>query len=411
MGGARAGAGGPRISPRAGNLGRLLECLAPKPLSQTELAVASGLSEATVSNLVKLLVRDRHVVLEHSVRNGRRANVVRLAAHRSSWVLGVDLARSWIRVGLMSSTDEILDARAPIPHPCAYSEALETIGRLTRGLLAVRDPSSIDPVAGVVSVPGPVRRPEDDAAGRDLIPQGWHQTTNWGSVPLAHDIGEVVGVPVHADNDANLSALAELHRGAAVDSRDFLFLSVDAGVGGALVLDGRIYRGATGMAGEFGHTVVEPHGRACWCGARGCLETLIGERALLSALRTAEPAPHTVDDVVRATLAGDGAHRAAVHEAGLAIGTFVAAVSTPLDLDLVVIGGALARAETLLLDGVRAQLAHYLGRFRPYTIEVSTARLGRDGPLYGALLAARERQTDRDPLRIGGPRAEATTSP
>ncbi|MFE2865850.1 ROK family protein [Embleya sp. NPDC059259] len=382
--------GGPQAAMRAANLRRLLACLERGPLSQVELAQAAGLSEATVSNLVRLLLAERRVVLAPGVRNGRRTKVVRLGGHRSAWVLGLDLGRSSIRVGVMSPTDEVWQIEGPIPPSCPYSDALAVAGRLFERLLVERELTRADLVSAVVSVPGLVRSAQHRAA-HGLISQGFHQFAGWGSVPLSHDLSEVLDFPVRVENDANLAALAEHRLGAARGSGDFMYVLAEAGIGGALVLDGRVYRGATGVAGEFGHTLVDPDGVACWCGSHGCLETLVNEEALVARLRAANPAPTDLAGVVRGALSGEAAHRAAVHAAGRAIGTVVVGVTTPLDLDLVVVGGRLAGAGNLLLDGVRARLTEFVNVMRPYTIEVARSGLGPDGPLRGALSVARER--------------------
>lgn len=409
--------GGSQQVLRAWNLRRLLECLEHGPMSQVELAAASELSEATVSNLVRVLLEDRLAVQETGMRNGRRAKLLRLPDPHRAWQVGIDIGRTHIRVVASPGADDpgrAGDGRgrtyeAAIPTPCPYSHAIETVARLVDEC-AADGRSRADLSGAVAAVPGLVRVSREPGS-QGLLGEGYHQHMGWGSVPLARDLGAALGTEVAVENDCNLAALAEMHAGAARPYRDFMFVLGEAYTAGGLVLGGEIYRGGGGVAGEFGHCVVEPGGRPCWCGGRGCLETVAGEAALLAEITGTssgagygEPGPapgsgsgrpgppRDMADVVARALAGDPACRAAITRAGTAIGSLVGAVATPLDLECVVIGGTLARAGTLLLEAVRAHLTLYVGRLHPATVAVLTAGLGDDAPLRGALLQARHRR-------------------
>ncbi|MEU8137668.1 ROK family transcriptional regulator [Streptodolium elevatio] len=433
--------GGSQQVLRAWNLRRLLECLEHGPMSQVELAAAAGLSEATVSNLVRVLLEDRLAVQEAGLRNGRRAKLLRLPDAHRAWQVGIDIGRTRIRVVASpgpADPEGAPDGRRPtyeaaIPVPCPYSHAIDTVARLV-DRCAADGRTRADLSGAVVAVPGLVRVSREPGA-QGLLGEGYHQHMGWGSVPLARDLGAALGTEVVVENDCNLAALAEMHAGAARPYRDFMFVLGEAYTAGGLVLGGEIYRGGGGVAGEFGHCVVEPGGRPCWCGGRGCLETVAGEAALLAEVTgvtgltggsgiagvtgvtgvtglspragfgtpaagagAGEPgpqgagrpgAPRDLAEIVARALAGDPACQAAVTKAGTAIGSLVGAVATPLDLDCVVVGGTLARAGNLLLEAVRAHLTLYVGRLHPATVAVLAAELGDDAPLRGALLQAR----------------------
>ncbi|WP_281469443.1 ROK family transcriptional regulator [Yinghuangia seranimata] len=380
--------GGSQQELRAWNLRRLLDCLAQGPLPQIELAAASGLSEATVSNLVKVLLDQGKILLEPGVRNGRRTKVLRLRGQEASWHLGVDLGRTAIRVASLTASGDARVHTAEVSAPYPYSHAIDTVAGLVARFTEDGLPAA-KPSGAVVAVPGLVRTGAGTPPG--LLGEGYHQAMGWGSVPLAKDLAAALGVDVAVENDCNLAALAEMHEGAAQPYRDFMYLYCDTYVGGALVLDGRIYRGGGGAAGEFGHTSVDTDGRPCWCGGVGCLETVIGGAALVEAAGGGvDGRPTTVEQVVEAARAGDEACRDAVARAGTAIGGLAGTVATPLDLGCVVVGGALAGAGSLLLDAVRTRLTSFVGRLRPSTPEVAVAALDADAVLRGAALAARQ---------------------
>lgn len=387
--------GRPQREARDTNLRVLRECLAAGPMAQVELAAASGLSEATVSNLVKVLVEQGHVHVEPGIRNGRRTRILSLRDRPAPWYLGIDIARTRIRVAAVGHGADPAVHTAEIPVPCPYSQALDTVVELVRQLDEGRGLRSAELAGAVVAVPGLVRLKEGSAPV--LLGEGYHQAMGWGSVPLTRDLADALGVEVAVENDCNLTVLAETHAGAARGRPDVMYVLAHAYVGGGLVLNGRIYRGGGGVAGEFGHSVVDPGGRPCWCGGRGCLETAAGEAALVEAAGEGrEGRPRDLAQVVSGALAGDARCRAAVADAGTAIGTVIGAVATPLDLPLAVIGGPLTGAGRLLLDAVRARLTAYVGQLHPSTTEVVIAELGDEGPVRGAALAAERRASAPD---------------
>ncbi|MGW0665241.1 ROK family transcriptional regulator [Streptodolium elevatio] len=379
--------GTPQQEQREGNLRLLMDCLARGPMPQVELAAASGLSEATVSNLVRVLVDRSLVASEAGVRNGRRTKVLSLRGRRALWYMGVELARTHVRGTAWSMTGVHADRDTVLPSPYSYSQAIDAVVELVSAFgsdgLATADLAGV-----VVAVPGLVRT-VGPAPATALLGEGYHQIMGWGSVPLRQDLSVVLGVDVAVENDCNVAALAEMDAGAARPYRHFMYLLAHAYVGGGLILDGRIYRGGGGVAGEFGHAVAEPGGKPCWCGGRGCLETLAGEAALVEAAGGGEAGrPVDVHQVVAAAVAGDARCRAAVASAGAAIGAVVGAVATPLDLECVVVGGPLAAAGRLLTDAIRARLTLYVGQLHPSALPVLTAELGAEASALGAALAA-----------------------
>jgi glucokinase len=188
----------------------------------------------------------------------------------------------------------------------------------------------------------------------------------WRSFPLRERLAETTGVPAFVDNDAKAVALAEGWRGAAAGEADFLAMVVSTGVGGGLVVDGRLL---PGNAGHVGHVIVRPDGRSCRCGGRGCLEAEASGTAI--AERTGRPPAEASPNVVA--------------EAGALVGRAVASVANALDLRLAVVAGSVAlgwgapffaAAQSELDD--RARLAFSAGA------RIVPAGLGDDAPLVGA---------------------------
>ncbi|HLT16634.1 MAG TPA: ROK family protein [Acidimicrobiales bacterium] len=276
-------------------------------------------------------------------------------------VLAIDVGGTKVAAGLVDDRGALL-ARAQRPTP--RGEGAEAV------------------FAAVLAVVAEVRRGDEQACGvgcgGPMAPGGTAVSplniADWRGFPLRQRLAEALDLPVHVDNDAKALALGEGWVGAAAGARDYIAMVVSTGVGGGIVLEGRLLHGAAGNAGHIGHVVVEPDGRPCACGARGCLEAEASGTAI--AARTGRPAAE----------AGPEERE----RAGRLVGRAVGSVANLLDLRLAVVAGSVAlgfgepffAAAQAELDRV-ARLDFSRGtRIRP-------AGLGDAGPLVGAAAVAR----------------------
>jgi glucokinase len=212
---------------------------------------------------------------------------------------------------------------------------------------------------------------------------------DWAGQPIAKPLQETLGRPVHLVNDGHAFALAEARLGAARGADDVLCVVCGTGIGGGLVLGGRLHLGVEDRAGEIGHHTVVPDGPLCGCGNRGCLETLAGARAIARAA-----GQRSFDDVVSAGRTGDERSREALRRAGAHIGTAIANLTIFLTPQRIVIGGGVAEAGELLLEPLRAEVGRRAGRVAPlHAIEIVPAVLGADAGAVGAALAGGDRPT------------------
>jgi predicted NBD/HSP70 family sugar kinase len=216
----------------------------------------------------------------------------------------------------------------------------------------------------------------------------------WSGIDLATELAGRTGLPVEVGNDANLGAIAEHRFGVARGVDDFFYVMLSDGVGAGLVLGGQLYEGAVGGAGELGHVTVVPGGLVCRCGNRGCLETVVGARALAGALAFARGAQTTVDDVLAAAERLDHGALRVLQDAGRAVGEALAPICTVLDPSLVVIGGRCASSGALL-DGVREQLTRSVTPLRRNVIPVAAGALDDRAEMLGAVALVARR------MRIG----------
>lgn len=185
----------------------------------------------------------------------------------------------------------------------------------------------------------------------------------WRDVRLAALLHERFAARIFVDNDANCGAIAEALAGAGRDTADFIYIKVATGVGAGIMIEGLPFRGTSGIAGEIGHTTVNPKGRECRCGLRGCLEAEIGSHALVTkaherlpeapASRLAIHEDFDESDIVRAALAGDDMARAIVEEAGRYLGVAFANLVNLMNPGKIILGGRLREAGEPVLAPMR----------------------------------------------------------
>lgn len=225
-------------------------------------------------------------------------------------------------------------------------------------------------------------------------------------VPVRDLLAERLGLPVYVDNDANLAALAEQRRGAAAGAEHVVMLTLGTGIGGGLVLGGRLYRGTSGAAAELGHMVVDPAGPPCpgACPNRGCLEALASGTALGRAgAEAAERAPESALGLARAAgreitgalvtelaIAGDATARAVLEDVGRKLGVGIANLVNIFNPQVVVVGGGASAAGDLLLEPARAVVREQVLPPSRDEVRVERARFGDEAGMIGAALLALE---------------------
>lgn len=251
-----------------------------RPLSRPDLSVVTGLSAASVTNVVRELI-DEGIVLETGLADsdGGRPRAMLGMNREHGYVIGVDVGETRTRIEMF---DLAMTEQAKIEYPL---NALEhnvgvVVGQILSGLEAVLADSGVDPakILGVgVGVPGIIEQ------GPEVIVHG--QTYGWDAVPLERLLREG-GLPPHFtrlyfDNGAKTMGQAELWFGAGRGTRNAIVVLIGSGVGASLITGGSTYRGATSSGAEFGHITVVTGGRKCRCGASGCLEAYAGAEAIL----------------------------------------------------------------------------------------------------------------------------------
>ncbi|MHB1234532.1 MAG: ROK family transcriptional regulator [Microbacteriaceae bacterium] len=374
---------GSQTSLREANRARIVDAIKHHGgLTQVELAGITGLSPATVSNIVKELSASGVLHTTPTSRSGRRAQHVTLA-HAVGLVAGVHVSARHLRVALADVAGVLVaEHHMPLAKDHRADNELDRAARLIADMLESVDSRSDEILAVGVAVPAPVRLDSGQIARVGLM-------RGWDGLPIDELLGRRMARPVFVDNDANLAALAELQSGAVRGKHSALFVDVSYGLGAGLIVNGQIYRGHRGGAGEFGHMTIVEDGPLCRCGNRGCIEAIAGGHAILDGLRASSGALKLHDVVVRA-LTGDARCIRAIADAGKHLGSAVAAVCNLLDPEHVVIGGELGRAGELLLGPLRHSMERSVLWETGDLPDVVQGQLGERAALVGAILFAIE---------------------
>jgi len=367
------------------NLGRVLRQVHTHgQVTRSDLVAATGLNRSTVAGLVNELSAEGLVaeVAGHGGTVGRPSLMV-APVRDSAFVLAFDLRVERIIAAVMGLGGELL-YRVEQSHRRSRltpASAARELGDLAEKLLAEL-PEGCAWVGTGIALPGVV----DPRAGvvRFAPNLGWTDV-DFAALVVAEFTERFHGAPpVNVDNDANLGALAEHIRGAGTNVHNLVYISGDVGIGSGVIMEGALLTGSAGYAGEVGHMVVNPQGRECRCGARGCWETEIGSQALL---RGAGEKFEHVTEVVHAAATGDEEATLAVKSVSDWLAVGVGNLANAFNPEVIIMGGHLRYVAQFTDAAAGSQLQSRWGDAQ-HGVQLALPALGEDSSLIGAGEAA-----------------------
>ncbi|MBT9137549.1 MAG: Glucokinase [Syntrophomonadaceae bacterium] len=312
--------------------------------------------------------------------------------------IGIDLGGTNLRAALINSQWKIKE-RIALATSGIREEALKQIEEVIEKLkkkegdilgIGIGSPGNIDVAEGIIY----------DAPN----------IKGWNDVPLKSYVEGKAGLPAFIDNDANVMALAESRLGAGVGAKNIVCLTLGTGVGGALIVNGKLYHGAALTAAEIGHIPVNMNGPLCNCGGRGCLERYVGNRfiveraveriereggSLIVGLVGGDLGKVTPEIISQAALKGDKLSVEIWNEVGRYIGVAIAGLANLLNPEIVIIGGGVANADFLVFDEIKATIKKRAMRMPAKMVRVVPAKLGGDAGMIGAGILVWEKMVDR----------------
>jgi predicted NBD/HSP70 family sugar kinase len=399
--------------PSAGGYGRdvtrlhLLETLFHRPaISRAELGRVLGLSRATVATFLVELERAGVIEQQSDDRadgprgKGRPPLQVSLAPD-AAFAVGLDIGHRHIRAVVCDLRGQILAMRAADQDAEASPDvAMDMSERLAREVLAMAD---VD-WSRVIGVGIGLAASIDQAEG-SVYPGG--AMPKWIGIHPARDLQARLKLPVQLENDANTGAVGELLFGAGRGVTELVYLRLSAGVGLGIIVGGSLLRGASGVAGELGHTMAVENGSICQCGGRGCLETVVSPAALARLLEPSRGESISQQRLIQLVAEGDRGAQRAVADAGTEIGRAIASVVSLLNPELVIVGGDLAESGDVLLDPIRIAIARHAVSPASAAVRVVGSELGERAEVLGAAASQLARAPQELMSRIVGSAAAA----
>lgn len=366
------------------------------PLSRAQLAALTGLNKSTVSSLVEDLL-DRKLVREtglNSAGTGRPATLLEMNSKVGA-IVGVELGVDFVSVVLTDFAAGILWRKQVSADPTESQErTLDQAHKLIDEAILASRKAGFEILGLSFAIPGTV-----DLDQGVLI---FAPNLDWHNVPLRSRFSASTGLKVFVENDANAAAIAEHLFGAAQQLQDFIFLFIGVGLGGGLFLNGQLYRGKDGYAGEIGHThiMAEPFNLPCHCGNLGCWEIYANQEAILRrvqtrlrgkttspilALMAEQNAPLSIPIIKQAADAGDRDAIDSLVEVGTAIGNGCAGLVNIFNTEKIILGGPISIVGDYLLPNIRQSVNERAMPENVVQTEVNLSAFGSDASLIGAV--------------------------
>ncbi len=307
------------------------------------------------------------------------------------YAIGVDLGGTTIKTGIVSSDGEIIFQSK---FPTLGEQGPKTvIGQIRKSIEEVLARAKGKTLRGIgIGSPGIV----DEKGGIVKDPPNF---ADWHNVALGNAVAKIFRLSAKVENDANVAAIAEAKFGAGKHHPNFLFVIWGTGVGGGIILNGNIYRGPFGGAGEIGHVCIDYNGLQCNCGAQGCVEAYVGQRYLSQ--RTVERLKHHPRSAIlklvggdvskvepkyisQAALKGDKLAREIFTEAGTLLGVALGSVLNTVDVRVIIIGGGISAAGDFVFTAIKKSVQSHVMKPMREDITVLPAKLGNSAGILGA---------------------------
>ena len=354
-------------------------------VTRSELVEATGLSRSAVANGISWLL-ESGVVVESGAAiagpgRGRRSGVIQIARGRG-YTLGLDFGHNHVHAALADESGTVISERRVQVDVDARAAAALDAGADLAGDLLRAEGASHSLLMAAAGIPGPIDRATRRIRSPTIL-------SSWVDLVPEDELRRRLGREILVGNDADLGALGERRFGAARGLRNFIYIKASHGVGAGIVLDGRPFHGANGLAGEIGHTHIQSSTTFCRCGNRGCLETVVSMAEIRRQLaHTHLAAALESGNISESQILADPVAMRVLMDAGRTIGWVAAILCNLLNPEAVILGGELGTAGRSLADGARESVDRYAQPATAQSVSVIPAQLGNRSEVLGAVALA-----------------------
>ena len=367
----------------------------PGGISRAELARQLGLSRSAVTTIINDLMATG-IIRDSAKKTGTsgRPRTLLEITPESGYIAGIDIGATHLRIAISNFGTQVI-AEKEIPFDIAQKPniCIQKVNELLTNLLTQANLDLAQLNAIGFGVPGPISSDAGMVIAPPIMP-GWDQ------FPIRKTLEKLWGLPVSVNNDAELGALGEWAYGAGRGTQDLAYIKVGTGIGAGLLIDGRIYRGSTGSAGEIGHLTISNNGPLCTCGNRGCLEAFSGGEAIArQACEAVKNKENTrlallpleeisAKSVAKAAQRGDLVSQKIMEEAGKNLGVALAGLVNIFNPDMIVVGGGVAQIGDLFLEPIRKTVEQRSLPAATGNVRITSALLGKRSSSMGAVVQA-----------------------
>jgi glucokinase-like ROK family protein len=365
-----------------------------EPLSRRDIAKKLNLSPSSVSNIIDELIKKgfiREIGPGPSQNLGRKP--ILLEIDPFTWyVIGADLERvTSVKVGITNLKGKLIAKGENFLEDISPSQVVDSVAKLIDRLVN-KVKIKRERIIGIgMGTPGLL----DQRKGKVI----YSVYLGWRDVPLRELIEKKTGLPFIIDTDTNAPALGEQWYGAGKKAESLIYITIGPGVGAGIIINGRVYQGVDGSAGEFGHTVIDPDGPLCGCGNRGCLEALAaepslirwvegriatGEKSVIRELSWQNNGKITAEIIYQAVLKKDRLAIEAVRETGRYLGMGVISLVNLLNPQFIIIGGRISRVAQILIQPIKEMVLRYALPIPAQRVKILPAHFGEDAGVIGA---------------------------
>ncbi len=364
------------------------------PISRAELAAKTKLNRSTISNIINALLDDG-LVLELDTMESKigRPGIALALKPEAGAVIGVEIGVEFVSVILTDFVANILwRGLVEFSLTKAQIEIISEAEALIEQAISIAEEKNL-PLLGIgLGVPGLVNTQQGELL--------FAPNLGWKNVPLRLMWNQRFRLPLYVENEANLAALGEYYFGVGRDIDNLIYLSSGVGLGGGLIINGKLFKGGHGLAGEIGHIQRDPKGEMCGCGRRGCWETQVGPRAVLQRVKRLIEADSdnsltkcangdlsklTFNQVVDFALQGNQICRSALEEVGRNLGAGIADLANIFNPEIVVIGGAFSYGREILLPVLEETISNETLPAVKQNLRVEFSEHGVDACVLGAI--------------------------
>jgi len=364
------------------------------PLSRAELSGVTGLNRSTVSNIINQLIEEG-LVQETDFQSARvgRPGMELILNPNGGFAIGLEIGVDFLSIILTDFTAHELWRKRVLSDPgVSQLDIIERSFSLAQEAVDLGLSQGLRPLGIGLGVPGLV----DIRQGKLMFAPN----LKWQDVPLRLMWNQRFNLPVYIENEANAAALGEYYFGVAREVNHFIYLSAGVGLGGGIMIDGKLFRGSAGYASEIGHVTLDPQGEMCGCGKRGCWETLVGPRAVVhrvqKVLQTGSSSTLvsqnggdlskiTFEGIVDSAMSGDPVALTALQEVGRNLGIGIANLVNIFNPELIVFGGVLNLASSILLPILEDVVCDNSLQLSCQGLRIAASAHGIDACVMGAI--------------------------